>query len=125
MDVVHTQHDSGDTGKYFYFDDENFSKVVGYEDWNKAKFEIAQEGSKSWKGEVIVWKVTSGSHGRKSGGEADGDWQASDKISLQSCAKGLYKPGILYICANYIIPCYICFTIFVFCDIILLVLRNM
>ena len=106
MNVLHTQHSSGDTGKYFYFDEELFSKMVGYEDWDRNEFEIAQAGSNSWNGKVIVWKVTSASHGRKVAGAADGDWQASDTISLQSCAKGLYKPGILYICVNHIIPLY-------------------
>ena len=105
MDVVHTQHDSGDTGKYFYFDEEKFSKMVGYEDWDRDEFEIAQTGSNSWNGKVIVWKDASASHGRKSAGAADGDWQGSDTISLQSCAKGLYKPGILPIRVN----CISCF----------------
>ena len=106
MDVVHTQHDSGDTGKYFYFDEEKFSKMVGYEDWDRDEFEIVQTGSNSWNGKVIVWKDASASHGRKSAGAADGDWQASDTISLQSCAKGLYKPGILHIRENCIICLY-------------------
>ena len=106
VNVLHTQHSSGDTGKYFYFDEKLFSKMVGYEDWNGNEFEISQAGSYSWTGKVKVWKVTSASHGRKAVGDADGDWQASDTISLQSCAKGLYKPGILYICVNSIVCFY-------------------
>ena len=90
--MLHTNHPSGDTGKYFYFSKEEFSKMVGNENWNGKEIEIAQVGSKSWKGKVTVWDVPSGPQGRKSNGAANGDWAKSDTITLQGCS----KPGNLY-----------------------------
>ena len=63
------------------------SKLVGDDNWNAQKLEIVQYGSHSWRGKVIVWRVTSGSHGRKLDGDANGDWKKDDTIMLQTCSK--------------------------------------
>ena len=85
MNVLHTKHSSGNTGKYFFFSTEDFSKMVGNENWDAMQFEVVQAGSDSWKGTVYVWNRESGSHGRKSEGAAAGDWKEGDTITLQTC----------------------------------------
>ena len=70
----------GDTGKYFYFAEEEFSTMVGYEDWSDKLFEVMQHGSQSWTGQVKVWKHDSGAHGRRDSGSAAGQWHAGDTI---------------------------------------------
>ena len=86
--MLHTDHDIiGDTGKYFFFSQEEFNKMVGNENWNGKEIEIVQVGSTSWKGKVKVWGFTTIPHGRKSNGAADGDWATSDTITLQGCSK--------------------------------------
>lgn len=79
-------------GKYFYFSKEEFSKMVGNENWNEQEFEIVQEGSHSWEGKVVVYKSVDrwndeSIYGRKADGEgaADGDWKTSDTITLKRC----------------------------------------
>ena len=67
--------------------------MFGNENWNGKEIEIVQEGSQFWKGKVVVWKVASGSHGRKVNGEANGDWKKDDKITLKTCL----EPGKLQI----------------------------
>ena len=91
MNVLHTKHRSGDNGKYFFFSNEEFDKMVGYKNWHGKKFEIVQEGSHSWRGKVTVWNVATGSHGRKSYGAANGDWKEGDTITLKYCS----EPGKL------------------------------
>ena len=95
---MHTKHKSGDTGKYFFFSKEEFSKMVGREDWNNQQFQITQEGSHIWSGKVIVWEATSKyeTHGRKVEGAADGDWEKSDSIKLAGC-----KPRRIYCILSY------------------------
>ena len=66
--------------------------MVGNEDWDGKEFEIAQDGSHSWDGKVIVWKRASGSHGRKLDGPADGDWGKGDRIMLEGCT----EPGKIF-----------------------------
>ena len=85
--VLHTKHSSGDNGRYFFFSNDEMSKLVGDDNWNAQKLEIVQYGSHSWRGKVIVWRVTSGSHGRKLDGDANGDWKKDDTIMLQTCSK--------------------------------------
>ena len=77
----------GNTGKYFFFSIEEFSNMVGNEDWDGKEFEIAQGGLHSWKGKVKVWKRRLGSYGRKANGYADGDWRVGDTIILKECSK--------------------------------------
>ena len=94
VNILHTKHDvNGDTGKYFFFSKEEFSNMVGYENWNGQEFEIDQQGSNSWKGKVIVWSDEKlGPHGRKSQGSKDGNWKKSDIIKLLKCS----QPGRIY-----------------------------
>ena len=87
VNVLHTKHSSGDNGRYFFFSKEEFSKLVGDDNWNGQEFEIVQYGSHSWRGKVKVWSVASGSHGRKVDGVANGDWKKDDTIMLQTCSK--------------------------------------
>jgi hypothetical protein len=88
---LHTAHEYGDTGKYFYFSEDEFSRMVGHENWDDETFEVVQEGSQSWTGQVIVWKKVgvgkfeSGDHGRRKTGDGDGQWEEGDTISLKSC----------------------------------------
>jgi hypothetical protein len=79
------------TEKYFYFSEDEFSRMVGHENWDDETFEVVQEGSQSWTGQVIVWKKVgvgkfeSGDHGRRKTGDGDGQWEEGDTISLKSC----------------------------------------
>ena len=89
VNVLNTNHwQQGDTGKYFYFAEEEFSTMVGYEDWSGKTFEVMQLGSQSWTGQVKVWKHVSGAHGRREplSGASAGQWQTGDTIQ--------YCPGI-------------------------------
>ena len=86
--VLHTAHENGDTGNYFYFSEDEFSRMVGHENWDGETFEVVQEGSQSWTGEVKVWKRESGNHGRRKTGDGDGQWEEGDTISLKSCLEG-------------------------------------
>ena len=94
MKIDHTNHyKAGDTGKYFIFSKDDFSKMVGHENWNAKEIHITQEGSHMWSGKVTVWVGTSKyeSHGRKSEGAANGDWEKDDSIKLAGC-----KPSRVY-----------------------------
>ena len=74
--------------------------MVGYDNWNGKEFEISQHGSHSWNGKVTVWQIGgykgAESHGRKSEGQASGDWKKGDRITLQACRKPS-KPSKIYI----------------------------
>ena len=61
--------------------------MVGHKNWNDQQFQIKQEGSHTWSGNVTVWAGTSEyeSHGRKSERPANGDWEKSDSIKLAGC----------------------------------------
>ena len=51
VSVLHTNHPShGDDGKYFFFDADDFTKMVGETDWNGNEYEVIQRGSESWTG---------------------------------------------------------------------------
>ena len=77
--------------------------MVGYDHWNGKEFEISQTGSHSWNGNVTVWQVGGpegmGSHGRKTKGQALGDWKKGDRITLQECRKSskIYILNIIHI----------------------------
>ena len=100
VSVLHTKMNSiqvdSDSGKYFVFDENDFTKMVGEKDWNAKTYEVIQQGSKNWTGTIIIWnKGPYGSHGRRhSGGPKDdlkkakaGDWAQGDTIQLKSCGK--------------------------------------
>lgn len=90
-----THRRDGDTGGYFYFDEDVFTEMVGYDDWDGSTFEITQTGyrnsqSLDWTGTVEVWKGTTGNggaHGRRHGGKAPGQWKVGDMIVPESCGK--------------------------------------
>ena len=93
---MHTNHRKhGDTGKYFFFADEQFSAMVGYEDWSQKTFEVMQYGSQSWTGQVKVWKDESGAHGRRDpyDGAADGQWKTGDTIKHYP---GIHEFNVIY-----------------------------
>ena len=83
----------GENGKYFYFDEGGFKKMVGYEDWqnwHKETFEVFQYGNNTyWRGRVLVWKTNpagdSGAHGRREIGSGPGQWKPNDTFGLTSC----------------------------------------
>ena len=87
MTVLETPVDNhGGVGGFFNFSAEEFSKMVGYEDWETKVIEIVQSGSNSWEGELAVVKLKNTSHGFKNERSAAGDWKVSDTISLKSCS---------------------------------------
>ena len=87
--MQHTNHPTnGDTGKYFFFDEDDFTEMVGDDGWDGSTFEIIQTGSQNWAGTVKVWKETTangGAHGRRDSGADSDQWTADDTIILQSC----------------------------------------
>ena len=83
---------------YFYFLKEQFSKMVGSENWygiwrsgKDTEFEIVQHGSQEWQGTVKVWTPDeSGPYGvgkkiTSNGLASNNDWRTSDTITLKSC----------------------------------------
>ena len=99
VSVLHTKMNSiqvdSDSGKYFVFDENDYTKMVGEKDWNAKAYEVIQQGSKSWTGTIIAWnKGPYAFHGRKhSGGPKDdwnakaGDWAQGDTIQLKACGE--------------------------------------
>ena len=83
---------NGNVGKFFIFSGDEFSKMVGNDDWNNHQFEIIQGGSHSWEGFIKVWKDDDTPRGTKLFGAADGDWEKSDIIILKSCS----NPGKMF-----------------------------
>ena len=86
--MLNTDHwQFGDTGKYFYFEDKDFSKMVGSEDWNANTFDVRQAGSQDYSGLVKVWKETktnSGAYGRRVSKPSSGQWKANDTIRWEA-----------------------------------------
>ena len=84
---------------YFYFLKEEFSKMVGSENWygiwrpgKDTEYEIVQHGSQEWQGTVNVWSAESdenGPYGPYGVGKkiltSNKDWRTSDTITLKSC----------------------------------------
>ena len=84
--VLHTTHPNNDKGKYFFFDDNQFSSMVGSTNWHAKNFDILQKGSQTWKGTIRVWKGEKGgilAHGRRVKGEADNQSSTGDKIEIK------------------------------------------
>jgi len=88
--VLETPTRDGVVGNYFDFSAEEFSDMVGYEDWHDIdyKAEIVQSGSNSWEGRIDVFKKknTSVGEGTKSYTAAAGDWKVNDTITLKECS---------------------------------------
>ena len=84
-----TKHPLGKS-KYFYFDENDITKMVGETDWNGKTFEVIQRGSKSWIGNITVWDSSHnyGANGRRDWAIAKiGDWVDGDTIQLKSCVE--------------------------------------
>ena len=83
----------------FYFNENEFNKMVGHSDWGGNTFEVVQQGSKSWTGKVVVWNGVNNVHGRRNSNAGNGDWAQGDTIKLKTCAeKGTeeYKSDIVH-----------------------------
>ena len=93
--VLNTNHpNDGDTGKYFYFDKSEFTKMIGKPDWNTKTYNVIQRGSKIWTGKVKVWDSSAGKYagsgryaGRRDSGSEAGNWAAGDTIQLKACVE--------------------------------------
>ena len=86
--VLHTTHPKNDKGEYFFFDDNQFSSMVGSTNWNAKDFDILQKGSRTWKGTIRVWNGKNGglsAHGRRQKGQADNQWSTGDTIEMKVC----------------------------------------
>ena len=96
VSVLHTNHPRhGDDGKYFFFDEKDFTKMVGERAWNAKTYEVIQRGSKSWTGTIKVWNSSNdyGANGRRVTGEtgiknaAAEEWAQGDTIQLKACGE--------------------------------------
>ena len=88
FDVLHTKHTKhGDTGKYFYFDQNKFDAMIGSSDWSRKIFNIIQKGSIDWSGPVKVWRNPA--HGRRWPGESNNQWVTGD--TLEICKSGKFQ----------------------------------
>ena len=86
LDTKHPKH--GNNGKYFFFDANDFTKMVGGEDWNTKKYDVIHRGSKSWTGTIRVDDSENyGPYGRRDSGANEGDWVQGDKIQLKACVE--------------------------------------
>ena len=92
--VNHTNHPSypNSPGLYFYFDENEFTKMVGEKGWNNKKFEVIQRGSKNWTGTVIVWdsiagRPYGGASGRIEPRNNAAHWVQGDRIQLKACGE--------------------------------------
>ena len=77
-------------GQYFYFSEDEFNKIAGNNNWNNKVFEVTQDGSDSWTGQIIVWKgdrENKGAHGRRNpiAKSKSGQWKEGDTITLRAC----------------------------------------
>ena len=88
LEVWHTKHwRYGESGAYFYFSEKELSQQIGalWGGTGGTQFEVIQEGSNSWMGQVIVWKHWKGAHGRRVSGASSGQWKAGDTIKFKNC----------------------------------------
>jgi len=84
---VGISNENGEVGKRFIFSAEEFTKMVGYDDWLGQKFDIVLSGSQSLV-IVVVWKDGNTFVGEKSGYKAAsaGDWKVNDTFQLNGCS---------------------------------------
>lgn len=88
LKVDHINHwRDGQSGMYFYFSESDLNKKINSGWEHGTKFEVIQEGSNSWMGQVIVFKQTEqgGAHGRRLEGAREGQWKAGDTIKFKNC----------------------------------------
>lgn len=67
------------------FSAEEFTKMVGYDDWLGQKFIIVQSGSQSL-AVVVVWKDGNTFVGEKFPVAIAGDWKVNDTFQLNGCS---------------------------------------
>ena len=88
LKVEHINHwRDGESGKYFYFSESDLNKKIG-SGWGGTggtKFEVIQEGSNSWMGQVMIWNNYNGAHGRRVKGAREGQWKVGDTIKFKNC----------------------------------------
>ena len=97
VNVLHTKHPRyGDRGQYFFFDENDFTKMVGEKEWSHKHYEVIQRGSRGWTGTIEVWGGSNqiGAHGRRDTGKtgiaaspAEGKWAQGDTIQLKACGE--------------------------------------
>ena len=91
--MLHTNHPThGDDGEYFFFDANEFTKMVGETDWNGNEYEVIQRGSKNRTGTIQVWDRTTLEEGafaggRRFAGSKAGDWVQGDTIQIKACTE--------------------------------------
>ena len=86
VNVLPIQH--WNSQMYFYFNEEEFSKMVGFSNWNGKMFDVVQKGSRFWTGRIMVWKGqfwNSASYGRRVYWPMPGQFAPGDTITLKSC----------------------------------------
>ena len=81
------QSNEGDNGIYFYLAGDDFEKMVGDVELDEYRLDVIQVGSRHWVGTVIAWKGEDGAdaYGKRESGSSQGQWDAGDKMILQSC----------------------------------------
>ena len=92
VSVLHTKHPKhGERGKYFFFDENDFTKMVGEKEWNNKRYEVIQRGSRSWTGTIKTATDKSsnqnGAYGWRDPAPAEGKWAQGDTIQLKSCGE--------------------------------------
>ena len=89
FDVIHTKHHGGkgDTGQYFYFDQNKFDAMVGSNDWYSNTLNVIQKGSINWSGSVLFWRNPA--HGRRHQGYSSNQWVTGDTVEV--CKSGKFQ----------------------------------
>ena len=87
-------------GKYFYADDDELTAFFGYDNWNGKVTEVVKAGEyeASTFREIIVWKVSDGSHGRRnpSNDASVDDWNDGDVFISKECSLGNHENNVKY-----------------------------
>jgi len=83
--VIHTKHQGGSSGRYFYFTKKVWVDEIGA--YGKdGKFSVNQwrDDKLIWSGLVIVWDNGNGIHGRREpyGAAKDNQWKEGDVITI-------------------------------------------
>jgi len=87
--VTGVDHHDGSVGKQFFFQPDEWSDMIGAassKTWKGKKYPIVQlrEGKRIWRGEVIVKRAGSTCFGKRSSGEAFGQWEVGDLVILSN-----------------------------------------
>jgi len=71
---------------YFAFSAEEFTKMVGFDDWHNVEFRIVQSGSHSWEGVIRVYNRIDENPFKPFAFGGYGNWEVNDTITLKSCS---------------------------------------